>query len=180
MMDFIKRVKSDAADIPGLFLTTFSASEGEGEGEGALIRELVTDLFTLPEEDVLCFMALEDDQLLGAVLFSKFIYTDQIHGLLLSPMAVIPEAQGKGVGQNLIRFAIEQLKEASYPFLVTYGDPNFYSKLGFQSISEKQLPAPYMLSMPQGWLALSLDGKALPRSTNKPQCVEPFCNPGIW
>src|SRR6056300_114083 len=100
-MNFIMRVNSDAADIPDLFATTFSASEGEGEG--ALIRDLVTDLLTLPEEDVLCFTALEDNQFLGAVLFSKFIYTDQIHGLLLSPMAVIPEAQGKGVGQNLIK-----------------------------------------------------------------------------
>ena len=178
-MKFLTCDKRSFSDIADLFKRTFSASEGEEEGE--LIYQLVKDLLTLPDDhSIVCYQAVEEGQCIAAVIFSKLTYSEVCSGLLLSPMAVTPDAQGKGVGQNLIRFAIEQLKEGPYPFVMTYGDPKFYSKVGFESVSEKQLAAPYRLSMPQGWLALSLDGKDLPMSTIKPQCVEPFHNPDIW
>ena len=60
--------------------------------------------------------------------------------------------QKKGIGQQLICFGIEQLKSKGIELLFTYGDPNYYSKVGFVSVTEEAIKAPLKLNFPHGWL----------------------------
>jgi len=55
--------------------------------------------------------------------------------------------------------------------VITYGDPSFYSKVGFEPLSEKIIKAPVTLSMPDGWLAQSLTEDPVPVINERPTCV---------
>jgi len=64
--------------------------------------------------------------------------------------------------------------------VVTYGDPSFYSKVGFQPLSENVIQAPLMLSMPEGWLGQSLTKEPIPTVNDRPRCVKEFNDPVYW
>lgn len=99
---------------------------------------------------------------------------------MLAPVAVSTEHQGKGVGQALINYGLNELKNRSVDIAITYGDPAFYRKVGFLPLSEKIIQAPLTLSMPEGWLGQSLTDDPIPTITDRPKCVEAFNNPVYW
>lgn len=52
---------------------------------------------------------------------------------VLSPIAVLPERHGQGIGSALIRRGLELLDERGEPLVFLEGDPGFYSKVGFKA-----------------------------------------------
>jgi len=95
---------------------------------------------------------------------------------MLAPVAVTTQHQGKGVGQALINYGLQELKNRSVAVVITYGDPSFYSKVEFQALSEAVIQAPLKLSMPEGWLGQSLTEEPIPTINERPTCV--MC--GLW
>jgi predicted N-acetyltransferase YhbS len=93
---------------------------------------------------------------------------------------VSTEHQGKGVGQALIQYGLNALKNRSVAVAITYGDPSFYSKVGFQSLSENTIKAPVRLSMPEGWLGQSLTNGPIPTINERPTCVREFNDAVYW
>jgi len=131
-------------------------------------------------DDLYCFIATENKQIIGSVFFTKMIFESGIHAFILSPMATLTDYQGKGVGQKLIHFGLKALKEDGVELVITYGDPDFYSKVGFGVVPEKVVPTPLKLSYPEGWLAQSLvDGEIEPIA-GKSHCVAALNKPEIW
>jgi predicted N-acetyltransferase YhbS len=63
---------------------------------------------------------------------------------------------------------------------ITYGDPSFYSKVGFQPLSENSIRAPLKLSIPEGWLGQSLNVNSIPTLNERPTCVKAFNDPALW
>jgi predicted N-acetyltransferase YhbS len=98
----------------------------------------------------------------------------------LPPVAVSTHHQGKGVGKALISYGLNELKKRSVAVAITYGDPSFYSKVGFQALSEDIIQAPLKFSMPEGWLGQSLTGEPIPTIKERPTCVKEFDNPVYW
>ncbi|MGR5352332.1 GNAT family N-acetyltransferase [Vibrio sp. DNB22_19_2] len=171
--------KAMSSEMIALFTQTFSDSEGEAEGQtiGALVSEL---LKTTPEKDLKGFIAREGDRLIAGVLFTPLRFESGETGYLLSPMATLTECQGKGVGQALIQFGLKQLKLQGVNLVFTYGDPSFYSKVGFQQVTEAQCKAPHKLSYPHGWLAQSLTNEALMPVAGSSSCAQALDNPVYW
>ena len=99
---------------------------------------------------------------------------------MLAPVAVRKEHQGKGVGQELINFGLKELKNRSVAVAITYGDPSYYSKMGFLALSESVIQAPLKLLMPEGWLGQSLIGETIPTIKERPTCVKEFNDPAYW
>lgn len=99
---------------------------------------------------------------------------------MLAPVAVSTEHQGKGIGQQLINFGLNEIKQHGVDYVVTYGDPNYYQRVGFSGISEDSVRAPFELSMPEGWLGQSLTDKPVSFGTERPRCVEQFNNAAYW
>ena len=95
-------------------------------------------------------------------------------------MAIQTSRQGKGIGQKLISFGVNHLKKNGVSVVFTYGDPNFYSKVDFNQITEKIAKAPFKLSQPEGWLAQSLVGDEIKPISGNSYCVEAFNKPEIW
>lgn len=171
---------ADSEEIKQLFIETFSNSEGKSEGE--LIGELAYNLLTtINNQDIYYFTAVDNNKVIGAIIFSKLQFENsQINSFLLSPVAVHPDYQGKGVGKSLINFGISSLREKSVNLIFTYGDIAFYSKVGFGLISEDIIKAPLKLTYPEGWLVQSLSEEEIQPISGKSYCVEPLNNPNYW
>ncbi|MGM0694970.1 MAG: GNAT family N-acetyltransferase [Pseudomonadota bacterium] len=168
-----------AAEVRALFTRTFSDAEGPAEGEliGGLVRKLMAD--TDPG-DFLGFVAMDKGRVVAGIFFSRLTFDTPVEAFLLSPVAVYPDYQGQGIGQRLIRFGLERLKERGVTRVFTYGDPAFYSRVGFTPVSEEMAPAPFRLSQPEGWLSQALDGHELTALAGVPGCVTAFDDPAYW
>ena len=177
-MELRKYQKSEANEIIELFKRVFSDSEGESEG--LVISELVENIFkSTDEKDLFGFVSRTEDKITGCILFSRLTFETPIEAFMLSPVAVDTEHQGQGIGQKLINYGINELRSKGVELVFTYGDPNFYSKTGFKSISQEQIKSPYPLSHPEGWLGQSIQGNQI-EIPEKPSCVKAFDNPHYW
>ena len=170
---------SNIEDIKQLFTKVFSDSEGQSEG--ALIGNLTYDIMTSTDaQDFYGFVVIENEQIIGSIFFTRLTFQNSVNTFLLSPVAIHTSYQGKGIGQKLINFGINHLKKNGVSIVFTYGDPNFYSKVGFNIITEKIAKAPFKLSQPEGWLARSLVSDEIKPISGNSYCVEAFNKPEIW
>jgi putative acetyltransferase len=178
-MNFRILDKNSKEEVTNLFTSVFSSSEGEQEGK--LIGSLASALAArTDDQEIICIGAYEDGSMIGAILFTRLRFDEPIVAYMLAPVAVSTARQGGGVGQALISFGLRELKNRSAAVAVTYGDPAFYSKVGFQALSEGVIQAPLQLSMPEGWLGQSLSEESIPILRSRPACVQEFDNPDYW
>ena len=178
-MNFRTLDKNIQEPVTSLFTSVFSSSEGEIEG--SLIGNLVSNLSSgIDNREVICFGAYEEETLIGAIFFTRLRFKEEIQVYMLAPVAVSTRHQGKGVGQALINYGLNELKSRSVAVAITYGDPSFYSKVGFHSLSENIIRAPLKLSMPVGWLGQSLTGGPIQPVNGRPTCVKEFNDPAYW
>jgi putative acetyltransferase len=136
-MDFCSGYVTREQAIFELFTATFSASEGAGEGQaiGDLVRNLMK---TTPSKDLLVRSAYDDQVFLGCLFLSRLTFAqDDRRVFILSPVAVKTDRQKNGIGQKLIAYGLDDLRQKGIDFVVTYGDPNYYSKTGFRQITEE-------------------------------------------
>jgi putative acetyltransferase len=166
-------------EVIELFTNVFSASENETEGQ--IIGNLVSDLIATTEpEELIGFVATSDDCIVGCIFFSRFVVPSDEVAFILSPVAIATSEQGTGIGQQLIDYGLNHLKLLKVNLAFTYGDPSFYSKTGFNQISESILKAPFELSQPEGWLAQSLDGNPIKAMQGSSKCVEALSDQKYW
>lgn len=171
--------KSKQKEVTRLFTSVFTSSEGENEG--VLIGNLSSELASSTDnEETICFGVYENDSLIGSIFFTRLKFNSPIKVYMLAPVAVSTEHQRKGIGQALINYGLNDLKRRAISVAVTYGDPSFYSKVGFQALSENVIQPPLKLSMPFGWLGQSLTGKPIPTINERPVCVKEFNDPVYW
>jgi len=178
-MKILNFKSSNIEEIKQLFTKVFSDAEGQSEGE--LIGSLAYDIMTCTDtQDLYGFIAIENKKIIGSILFTRLTFKNGANIFLLSPVAIHTSYQGKGIGQKLISFGINHLKDNGVSIVFTYGDPNFYSKVGFNQISEKIAKAPFKLSRPEGWLAQSLVSDEVKPISGNSYCVKSFNKPEIW
>jgi predicted N-acetyltransferase YhbS len=73
---------------------------------------------------------MHHNNVIGRAVFSRLTYTNDARDVfILSPMAIHPKLQNNGIGQ--MRESIAVLKDHGIDILMTYGDPNYYKKVGF-------------------------------------------------
>ena len=176
----VQQVTAINHEIAALFEATFTASEGAGEG--VLIGDLVRAMFAdVPEGEIAVFSAVEDGRIVGAVVFTAMDYPqDSRRVMILSPMAVATARQGEGIGQRLIRHGLDALRARGVDVVLTYGDPAFYSRLGFAVITDEDARPPLPLQYPEGWLGQALAGGAFVPLRGPSRCVTPLSRPELW
>jgi len=179
-MDFSTEYETHAEAVADLFTASFTASEGVEEGAliGALARRLIAET---PTEDLRVVTAWEDSALVGGIFFTRLTYEGDTRTVfMMAPVAVATEHQGKGIGQRLISYGLDELRQEGVDIVVTYGDPAFYGRVGFKPVSETDLPAPQPLGQPQGWIAQSLTEEPLTPVHGPSRCVAAFDDPALW
>ena len=169
-----------AYEVVQLFYNTFKASENEKEAlaVSGLVQKYLQNY---PREDLKGFIAVDEGRIVGCVFFSQLNFTKSDKKvLILSPMAVKTEFHGKGIGQELIRHAHEELRKEGVNITMTYGDINFYSKTGYEMVSEDSIAAPLKLSYPEGWLANSLDESTELKIEGSSTCIPELNDQNLW
>ena len=171
--------KNSHQEITNLFTSVFTTSEGEKEGR--LIGNLASELSSgIDNQEIICFGTYEEESIIGVIFFTRLQFNEPIQIYMLAPVAVSTKHQGKGVGQALITYGLNEIKNRSVAVAITYGDPSFYSKVGFKALSENVIQAPLKLSMPEGWLGQSLSEEPIPTINERPRCVKEFNDPVYW
>lgn len=178
-MEFSVFNPGQSQEIIDLFTAVFSDSDGKSEG--LLIGNLAFELIeTTDSHELFGFVAKAKENIVGCIFFSRITFESGINAYILAPVAIDTNYQGKGVGQKLITFRINFLKDKNVDLVFTYGDPDFYSKVGFRHISEECVKAPLKLTYPEGWLGQSLIGESIEPISGKSYCVNVLKKQKYW
>lgn len=149
--------------------------------EAGLARDLMRDDAFVGS---LSFAAEEDGRLIGHVLFTRAWLNrdDGLPGLpllLLAPLAVLPEAQRKGVGSALVEAAVTLARESGEVGILVFGDPEFYGRFGFAQAGPSGVRPPHPADPMWGWLALEL-APGLLGAAGTLKVAAPLDAPGMW
>ena len=118
--------------VRNVTVVAFANSEFGHNGEADLVDNIREN------QECVSLVACQGDDIVGHVMFSAArIETadDQIFGMGLAPMAVIPTMQRRGVGSSLVEEGLRRLSADDCPFVVVLGHPAYYPRFGFQPAS---------------------------------------------
>ncbi len=105
-----------------------------GGHHGPVVADLVDSLRASPAWQELSFVAVLGGEIIGHVLFTRSLL-DAPRRLLgvqvLSPLAVLPEHQRRGVGGALVRHGLDFLTIRGDPLVFLEGSPAYYARFGF-------------------------------------------------
>ncbi len=117
-----------------------------------LVRQLRLSEALIPE---LNLIAEVDGVLAGHLMFSRATITSGHEIALLSPLGVLPSFQRRKVGTTLVEYALNWLRQSSFPLVVLEGVPAYYPRFGFVSAHVMGIEPPCSLPEPV-WQAYCL------------------------
>jgi putative acetyltransferase len=111
------------------------------------VAELVELIRASPEfVPELALVARVDGAVAGFVMLSHAELVDETgerHQVLtLSPLAVAPALQGRGIGSALVRSGLAEAGRRTEPLVVLEGSPGYYSRFGFRDCREFGISIP--------------------------------------
>ncbi|MGD9538195.1 MAG: GNAT family N-acetyltransferase [Alphaproteobacteria bacterium] len=95
----------------------------------------------VPKCNALCFVARDGKRLVGVVRFWPILVGGEA-ALLLGPIAVHPDHEGRGIGSALVRNGLEAAKGSGYRIVVAVGFLAFLGRFGFRRASPLGLRFP--------------------------------------
>lgn len=107
----------------------------------------------------LSFVAREHGTILGSVRLWDVVAGDR-PALLLGPLAVAPETQGRGIGSRLMRRAVTRAASLGHGAIILVGDAPYYARFGFDAALTQNLVMPAPVD-PTRFVALELRAGAL-------------------
>jgi putative acetyltransferase len=129
------------ADIPAVH-DLVAAAFGD-ENVARLVDLIRRSPYFLPEFSL---VAEADGAIAGHVLLSRAPLRrtegDDREILLLSPLAVRPGGQGRGIGSALVRRSLALANERGEPFVIVEGSPKLYGRFGFERASSHGIERP--------------------------------------
>lgn len=179
-MEIRKSTEADRGDIEKIHTKAF------GEKKGPEIAELVNGLFddktAMP---LLSLVAVENDQLIGHILYTKSVLTGNDKSIsiqLLAPLAVLPDAQSKGVGSKLIKEGLRRLKDSGVELVFVLGHPEYYPRCGFTTAGVLGFEAPYPIpeEHADAWMVQALEEGVIGHVKGKVQCSKVLNQPQHW
>ena len=77
-----------------------------------------------------------DNKIVAHIAYSPIYHNEEIIGLGLAPVAVLPKYQNQGIGSRLIEKGNEIAFNEGYNKIFVLGDYRYYSKFGFELAKE--------------------------------------------
>lgn len=109
----------------------------------------------------LSLVAEEAGTLIGAVSMSRITVGD-MRGVLLGPLAVLPEKRDVGVGKALLFQAVEAAHQSGEPFVLLVGDLPYYAPAGFTVVPFGAMTMPGPVDPSRLLIAMNESVDALP------------------
>jgi predicted N-acetyltransferase YhbS len=165
-MDILIRqeLPSDYHSTEEMVKEAFLNEENSDKKEHYLVKRLRSSEAFIPELSLVA--AAPAKEIAGHILLSKIKILDgerEADSLALAPVSVAPGYQGKGIGSQLIRTALNTAKEAGYHSVIVLGHKDFYPKFGFKPASLWNIKAPFEVP-DEAFMALELTDNALKNS----------------
>ncbi len=144
----------------------------EEPGDIAAVHEINEKAFGQPAEahlvdsirdacpDAVSLVAVRDAGIVGHIFFTPVTIADdeqEITGMGLAPMAVLPDYQRQGIGSRLIEAGLEILRQRNCPFVIVLGHPEYYPRFGFVPAARHGLMCPWENVPDEAFMVLVLD-----------------------
>ena len=155
---------ADIASIEALYLDAFP-----DENLLPLVRALLGE-----ESTALSLVAMADKTLVGHVVFTPCsIAGSPGEVVLLGPLAVASDRQGRGIGSALVREGFKHLKSVGATQAQVLGDPAYYRRFGFEPDDGVTPPYPLPEEWRGAWQSIRL-------RDDKPPLHGSLCVPQPW
>ena len=150
--------------------------------EAGIVADLLSDPTAQP---IISLVAELKKQLVGHILLTAV----QLEGAspspacsILAPLAVLPEAQGQTIGQQLIKASLDKAREAGQSMVFVLGHPTYYPKGGFQPAGRLGLQAAYpILKKNAGaWMVAELAEGSLEKFSGTVKVAAMLDKPEYW
>lgn len=150
--------------------------------ESNLVNSLLNDDSAKP---LLSLLAIEDEDAVGHILFTKVRITgneDSISAMILAPLAVLPNVQGKGIGGRLIDEGLSQLSELKFALVFVLGHPEYYPRFGFKPAGVRGFKAPYPIADKNAaaWMVQELKSGIIGNNSGIIICADTLNEPEYW
>jgi putative acetyltransferase len=172
-----KATDSDLNDVLRIETEAFGHNK-----ESSLVNDLLNDDSAKP---LLSLLAIDDEEAVGHILFTKVRITgneDALHAMILAPLAILPNAQGKGFGGKLIKEGLRQLSESKVDLVFVLGHPDYYPRFGFRPAGVRGFEAPYPIPAKDAsaWMVQELRPGLIGSFSGKIICADMLNEPEHW
>ncbi len=119
-----------------------NAEHTNGDEQNLVVRLRKSAAF-IPE---LSLVAVIDDKIVGHIMFAKIKIkngTEEFESLVLAPVSVVPEMQGKGIGAKMIIEGHKIAQRLAYGSVILVGHPSYYPRFGYVPASRFAITAPF-------------------------------------
>lgn len=170
--------EASAADIENVLLVERLAF---GEDEVAeLVRGLVDDPTARPS---LSLLAWDGDRPVGHIMFTAARLEGASRDVsisILAPLAVVPDAQGTGVGGRLIEEGVQRLSEWGVELVFVLGHPGYYPRHGFEPAIRLGYLAQYPILPEEAWMVRALRPGVMRQERGTVVAADAMNRPEYW
>lgn len=162
--------KGDEAAVDGVHRRAFGGHGDKVVALVALLRKTAPPLRTVSP------VALDEGRIAGHIMLSAArldAVPRLVDVLTLSPLAVDPGQQRRGIGRALIAAALEQADRCGVPLVFLEGSPDYYGRAGFARASRLGFRAP-SLRIPDAAFQVAVRPAFQPWMTGSFVYTEPF------
>jgi putative acetyltransferase len=148
--------------------------------------QLVSDLLGAPSAaPKLSLLASMDGSCVGHILFTAVSVRgpeSPVTASILAPLAVLPDAQGQGVGGALITEGLRLLKASGVDIVFVLGHPGYYPRHGFQTAGRLGFEAPYPIpeEHADAWMVQALKDGVIGSIAGAVRCADTLDRPEHW
>ena len=140
-------------DEETIFQLTQAAFKGMEFSDGT--EPYIVDKLREDGDLTLSLVALDKSRIVGHIAISPITITDGAQGWFgLGPVSVWPDMQRAGIGSQLIRYAIAEMRERGAKGIALLGSTEYYPRFGFKREPQLTYPGP----PPEYFHCLLLDG----------------------
>ena len=175
-----KALESDKQAISDIVIAAF------GNVQGQEIADLITDLLEDPSaQPLLSLVVTADDNVVGHILFTnaRIKHSQRmVFSAILAPLSVHTEYQNQGIGGQLIKEGLKQLKATGVELVFVLGHPGYYPKYGFSAAGIKGFDAPYPIppENSDAWMVQELHPGIIGCVSGQVICAEALYDPKHW
>ena len=132
---------ADAEAIDTNIRAAFAGTEFGHQGEAELVRMIEAD-----DDALVSLVAEQGGVVVGHVLFSRMdVEADgaALSGAGLAPVSVVPERQGQGIGDALIRAGLAALRQQGVAISFVLGHEGYYPRFGYSPGLAARFASPF-------------------------------------